>query len=84
MPFPIQCIQTDRGREFLAERVQRWLKELFIKCRPIPPHSPRLNGKVERSQLTDLVEFWSRYSVKESDIAQRIDRTIAALVESRR
>lgn len=59
MPFPIQRIQTDRGTEFFAEIVQNWLKENFIKFRPIPPRSPHLNGKVERSQLTDLQEFWA-------------------------
>jgi transposase InsO family protein len=59
MPFPIQRVQTDRGTEFFAERVQNFLKENFIKFRPIPPRSPHLNGKVERSQLTDLQEFWA-------------------------
>ena len=59
MPFPIQRAQTDRGTEFLAERVQKWLKENFIKLRPTPPRSPHLNGKVERSQKTDLQEFWA-------------------------
>jgi transposase InsO family protein len=59
MPFPIQRVQTDRGTEFFAEQVQNFLKENFIKFRPIPPRSPHLNGKVERSQLTDLQEFWA-------------------------
>lgn len=73
MPFPIQRIQTDRGREFFAERVQRFLMRCFIKFRPIPPRSPHLNGKVERSQLTDLVEFWRRHSPSDEGIAQRIE-----------
>lgn len=59
MSFPIQRLQTDRGTEFFAEAVQDWLRENFIKFRPIPPRSPHLNGKVERSQLTDLQEFWA-------------------------
>jgi transposase InsO family protein len=59
MPFPIQRAQTDRGTEFFAERVQDWLRANFIKFRPIRPRSPHLNGKVERSQLTDLQEFWA-------------------------
>jgi transposase InsO family protein len=59
MPFPIQRVQTDRGTEFFAEQVQRFLKLNFIKFRPIPPRSPHLNGKVERSQGTDLQEFWA-------------------------
>ena len=73
MPFCIQRIQTDRGTEFFAESVQRWLMAAFIKFRPIPPRSPHLNGKVERSQLTDLVEFWSRHPPKEEAIQQRIE-----------
>lgn len=59
MPFPIQRIQTDRGREFFAYKVQEWLLEHSIKFRPIRPHSPHLNGKVERAQRTDLEEFYA-------------------------
>lgn len=59
MSFPIQRVQSDRGTEFLAELVQQWLKKNFIKLRPTPPRSPHLNGKVERSQKTDLQEFWA-------------------------
>ena len=73
MPFPVQRLQTDRGREFFAESVQRKLKANLIKFRPIPPRSPHLNGKVERSQLTDLVEFWTRHAPSDKDIAQRIE-----------
>lgn len=54
MPFPIQRIQTDRGQEFFAQEVQRRLMEYGIKFRPIKPASPHLNGKVERTQRTDL------------------------------
>ncbi len=64
MPFAIQRIQTDRGTEFFAERVQLWLRAYAIKFRPVPPHSPHLNGKVERSQLTDLLEFWTRHDTR--------------------
>lgn len=58
-PFPIQRIQTDRGTEFFAEKVQKKLMEYSIKFRPIKPGSPHLNGKVERSQKTDLEEFYA-------------------------
>jgi transposase InsO family protein len=58
-PFPIQRIQTDRGLEFFAENVQRKLMVLGIKFRPNKPGSPHLNGKVERSQKTDLEEFYA-------------------------
>jgi len=58
MPFPIQQIQTDRGREFFAAKVQKKLMDLGIKFRPNKPGSPHLNGKVERSQKTDKTEFY--------------------------
>lgn len=59
MPFSIQRIQTDRGTEFFAEKVQRKLMDYGIKFRPNKPASPHLNGKVERSQRTDREEFYS-------------------------
>tara|TARA_B100001059_G_C17755225_1_gene539492 strand:+ start:158 stop:1123 length:966 start_codon:yes stop_codon:yes gene_type:complete len=59
MPFSIQRIQTDRGTEFFAEKVQRKLMDYGIKFRPNKPASPHLNGKVERSQRTDKEEFYS-------------------------
>ena len=58
-PFPIQRMQTDRGREFFAFDVQKKLMEYCIKFRPNKPKSPHLNGKVERSQKTDLEEFYA-------------------------
>jgi len=58
-PFPIQRIQTDRGNEFFAVKVQEKLMSYGIKFRPNKPGSPHLNGKVERSQKTDLEEFYA-------------------------
>ena len=43
MPFPVQAIQTDRGREFFAYCFQEKLMEYGIKFRPIRPASPHLN-----------------------------------------
>ena len=68
MPFPIQRIQTDRGREFFAEKVQRRLMELGIKFRPNKPGSPHLNGKVERSQKTDKTEFYATIDVHSDNL----------------
>jgi len=65
MPFAIQRIQTDRGREFFATKFQERLLEWGIKFRPIKPASPHLNGKVERSQRTDLDEFYSTVDLKD-------------------
>jgi transposase InsO family protein len=59
MPFPVQRIQTDRGQEFSAYKVQEQLQAWRIKFRPIRPRSPHLNGKVERAQRTALEEFWA-------------------------
>ncbi len=58
-PFPIQRIQSDRGGEFIAEEFQDLLREHHIKFRPNRPRAPHLNGKVERSQRTDRMEFWA-------------------------
>lgn len=71
--MPFQIIQTDRGGEFFAESVQRRLMSECIKFRPIPPRSPHLNGKVERSQLTDRNEFWSHHLPTADAIDQRIE-----------
>ncbi len=68
MPFAIQRIQTDRGKEFFAYSVQDRLMEWGIKFRPIKPGSPHLNGKVERAQRTDLDEFYSTVDIKGSDL----------------
>ena len=35
MRFPVQSIQSDRGKEFFAYKVQEWLREYCIKFRPI-------------------------------------------------
>ena len=43
-----------------------------IKFRPIKPGSPHLNGKVERSQKTDLEEFYSTVELKSSDLEDRL------------
>jgi len=66
LPFPVQRIQTDWGTEFFAESFQYELMEHFIKFRPIKPRSPHLNGKVERSQKTDKMEFYKTIDLNSS------------------
>lgn len=68
MPFPIQRIQTDRGREFFAEKVQKKLMQLGIKFHPNKPASPHLNDKVERSQKTDKTEFYTTVDLNSNDL----------------
>ena len=73
MPFPIQRIQTDRGREFFAYKVQDWLKGHCIKFRPIKPRSPHLNGKVERGYKTDLQQFYATADLSDPNLQDRLD-----------
>lgn len=73
MPFPVQCVQTDRGREFFAYKFQEKLQEYGIKFRPIKPRSPHLNGKVERSQQTDLREFYITADLKDKNLLDRVE-----------
>ncbi|HEY6290197.1 MAG TPA: integrase core domain-containing protein [Terriglobia bacterium] len=56
LPFPLRALPVDGGREFaaLCEAAcpQRGLR-LFV----LPPHSPKLNGQVERANRTPTEEF---------------------------
>ncbi|MCH5718629.1 hypothetical protein MKP07_21685 [Niabella hibiscisoli] len=72
--FPVHSIQTDWGTEFFNDIFQEELMVHFIKFRPIKPRSPHLNGKVERSQLTDKSEFYSTINRKERtlDLAMKL------------
>lgn len=71
-PFPIQRIQTDRGSEFFGVAFQQALREHCIKFRPNRPGAPRLNGKVERSQQTDKIEFWATADLSSPDLPLRL------------
>lgn len=73
MPFPIQRLQSDRGREVFAETVQQRLMDGAITFRPLKPRSPHLNGQLERSQRADLEEFWPTLDPPSPDIQQRLD-----------
>lgn len=74
MPFPIQRIQTDRGQEFFSYKFQEFLMENHIKFRPIRPFSPYLNGKVERTQRTDLEEFYTTVDLADPALPQMLER----------
>ena len=50
-------MRTDNGHEFQAQF--HWhVEDLGIRHVYIKPASPHLNGKVERSHLTDKLEFY--------------------------
>jgi len=69
-PFKIECIQTDNGFEFTNRlswntfmrkkktMYENKLEELGIKQRLIKPHTPKENGKVERSHRKDQERFY--------------------------
>jgi transposase InsO family protein len=59
MPFPIQRIQTDRGREFCAEAVQQRLMDWAIKFRPIPPRSPHPKDPEIEAKLSEWQHHWN-------------------------
>jgi transposase InsO family protein len=57
LPFRILVVQTDNGAEFQSKF--HWhLQDLDIGHAYIKPHTPRLNGKVERSHRIDAQEFY--------------------------
>ena len=56
-PFRIKTIRTDNGHEFQT-RFHWHIADLGMTHVYIKPASPRLNGKVERSHLTDHREFY--------------------------
>lgn len=72
-PFPIQRIQTDRGREFFGIKVREKLMEYCIKFCPIKPRSPHLNGKVERSQKTNLQEFYFTVNIEDPKLEEKLE-----------
>ena len=73
LPFPLQRVQTDQGAEFCSVAFHSALHARRIKftCvdlrfRQTRPHAPHLNGKVERSQLTDKIEFYALADVEDA------------------
>ncbi|XDD50930.1 IS481 family transposase [Leptospira sp. WS92.C1] len=62
-PFRIHTIRTDNGHEFQAKF--HWhIEDQGIHHTYIKPGTPRLNGKVERSHLTDKSEFYQLLEYK--------------------
>ena len=60
LPFPLQAIQVDGGSEFQAEFEQA-CRARGIRLFVLPPHSPKLNGRVERAHRTHQEEFYQFY-----------------------
>lgn len=58
MPFPVRAIQVDGGSEYRAGFEQA-CQQLGVRLFVLPPHSPKLNGRVERAHRTHLEEFYA-------------------------
>jgi transposase InsO family protein len=56
-PFPVRAVQVDRGSEFMSV-FEEDLRERGIPLYALPPHSPKLNGRVERTHRTYKEEFY--------------------------
>jgi putative transposase len=56
-PFPIRAIQVDGGSEFMAE-FESACQQRGIQLFVLPPHSPKLNGRVERANRTFREEYY--------------------------
>lgn len=60
MPFPVKAVQIDGGSEFKAE-FEEACAALSLPLFVLPPNSPKLNGRVERSHRTHEEEFYECY-----------------------
>ena len=69
MPFPVKALQIDGGSEWKAE-FEAACAERGLPLFVLPPKSPKLNGRVERSHRTHEEEFYQCYGG---------DLTVAAL-----
>lgn len=56
-PFPVRAIQVDGGSEFMAD-FESACQERGIALFVLPPHSPKLNGRVERANRTYREEYY--------------------------
>lgn len=64
-----ECIKSDNGPEFVANRVQAWLKQRHVKVRYIDPGRPWQNGHNESFNgvfRDGCLDRWSFYSVAEA------------------
>ena len=73
-PFRIKSIRTDRGHEFQAKF--HWhVEDLGIEHHYIKIRTPQLNGKVERSHLTDQREFYQLLTYKDDvDLKEKLSQ----------
>jgi transposase InsO family protein len=72
-PFRIHTVRTDRGHEFQAQ-FHWYVEDKGIRHAYNKPHSPQLNGKVERSHRTDQEEFYQLLSYSDDvDLNKKLE-----------
>lgn len=72
-PFRIREVRTDNGHEFQA-KFHWYVEDLGIRHAYIKRGTPQLNGKVERSHLSDQQEFYQLLSYKgDVDLVEKLD-----------
>jgi transposase InsO family protein len=72
LPFRIHTVRIDNGHELQA-RFHWHVEDFGIRHVYIKPHSPRLNGKVERSHQTDDLEFYQLMTYTDDvDLTQKL------------
>ncbi len=64
-PFSIENVQTDNGSEF-HKHFDRLCKNLNLPHYYTEPYSPKQNSYVERSHLTDELEFYQQGNMRTS------------------
>lgn len=64
-PFMIENVQTDNGSEF-HKHFDCLCKQLKLKHYYTDPYSPKQNSYVERSHLTDELEFYQQGNMRSS------------------
>ena len=71
-PFRIHTVRTDNGHEFQTKF--HWhVEDQGIRHVYIKPASPNLNGKVERSHLTEKLEFYQLFEYTDDvDLAEKL------------
>ena len=86
----VECVQTDNGPEFTKQFLSKntdnhsmfeeTAKRLGVKLKRIKPHTPKHNGKVERSHREDQKLLYSeiirlnRLIMDETDFKRRLAR----------
>lgn len=73
-PFRIKSIRTGRGHEFHAKF--HWhIVDLGMEHHYIKARNPQLNGKVERSHITDEREFYQLLTYKDDvDLKEELNQ----------